>query len=77
MVRPALLEPEAQVPEIYRNTPFEFAQTAEAAQILVTCGKPIPSARPWGGKVGTVEIKPPLPKWMTPPQGRGSDQTSR
>jgi len=77
MAKPALLEPEAQVPEIYRNTPFEYVQTAEAAQVLVACSKPIPSARPWVAKGGTVSIKPSLPKWMTPPQPSGSERTSR
>jgi hypothetical protein len=77
MARSTLLEPHAQAPEIHRNSPFEYVQTAEAGQVVEACSKPIPSARPWVAKGGSVAVKPALPTWMTPPEPSVSERTSR
>lgn len=71
------LEPEVQVPQVHRNTPFEYAQTAQATQRLMAGSKPIPLARAMVAKAGTVATQPRLPSWMTPLQGGGSERTSR
>jgi hypothetical protein len=59
-----VLEPEAQAPEVYRNTPFEHLLTADAGQLVVMCTIPIPAAQAWVVKAGTVQVGAPLPGWM-------------
>jgi hypothetical protein len=65
MAEPAHLEA-IQAPEIYRNTPFEYVLTAEAVQISGTAAKPMASTGAWVTKGGSIDRKPPLPRWMPP-----------
>jgi len=71
MAQSALVEPEVQVSEVYRNTPFEYLTTADAGQLVVTCTKVIPAARPWVAKGGIVQVTAPLPNWMAARTTRG------
>ena len=70
-------EPEIQAPEVYRSTPFEHLQTANPAQMVMTCTRPVTSASQWLSKAGSVEVKPSLPSWMSRPQDSGRDRTTR
>lgn len=65
MAKSHLLAPEAQAPEVYRHTPYEYALTAEPVQSVMTCGEAIPSPQSWVKTAGRVERKPVLPQWMT------------
>lgn len=68
-----LLEAEPETPEVYRSTPFEYAQTAEATQTLVICSKPVQAVRQWRTTDGSVKRQPPLPEWMTQAQRSDGD----
>lgn len=57
-------DPEVEAQEVYRNTPFEHATTADAGQIVVTCSTPIHIVQGWMAKAGTVRVGAPLPNWI-------------
>lgn len=64
MDKTASFEPEAQAPEIHRNSPFEYVQTAEGSQTLIAAARQLRPAGTWMTRRGTVEIKPAVPQWM-------------
>jgi hypothetical protein len=64
MARSAFTKTDAQAPEVYRSSPFEYMVTAEPAHVVVKCSEPIPSARVWVKKDAKVERVPALPVWM-------------
>lgn len=59
-----VMEPDAEVPEVYRSSPFEHATTAEAEQLLMACTEIMPSSEAWVAVAGFVRVAPPLPGWM-------------
>jgi hypothetical protein len=65
MDKTAFFEPETQAPEIYRNSPFEYVQTAEASQGLIAGARPLRPVGAWSARRGRVEITPPVPQWMS------------
>lgn len=70
-------EPTEGAPEIHRNSPFEYVETAEAGLVVEACGHPVPSAGAWVSVAGTVSVRPALPKWMTPAVPVTNERTSR
>ena len=59
-----VMEPDIQVPEVYRNTPFEHVTTAEAGQVVVVCTVFVAAPQAWVAKAGAVQSKAPLPSWI-------------
>ncbi len=76
MAKALCLGPEVKAPEIYRNSPFEYLLTAEMGQVHVVCAKPLSAAQQRVAKVGTIQITPSLPAWMTVTQPGVKDKTT-
>jgi hypothetical protein len=64
MARSAFTKTDAQAPDVYRSSPFEYVVTAEPGHVVVKCSEHISSARVWVKKDAKVQRVPALPVWM-------------
>ena len=62
----SVLDPPAASPEIYRNSPFQYAVTAQAGVMTVVFTHPVAQSRNVPVRERTVTV-PRVPSWLTPP----------